>query len=137
MLYKQSSACMKQFLEELQIYDKYQQWMSCLGKVPKEWINLLPKAIKVREGRDYGRLIVLDKALTNKKTLLGTVLFELYWVDLANKEDCPKMPRYKYELVAWVCKAKKWTRSRANKLNKIALKQMWLEIEYNKYRRQK
>ena len=51
-------ACMRQFLEELQIYDKYQQWMSCLGKVPKEWVNLLPEAIKVSDGKDYGRLII-------------------------------------------------------------------------------
>ena len=59
---EEAVACMKQFMEELQIYDKYQQWMSCLGKVPKEWINLLPEAIKVSDGKDYGRLIIKENA---------------------------------------------------------------------------
>ena len=58
--YKQEVACMKQFMKEIKIYDKYLQWMSALGKAPKEWVNLLPEAINGSKGKDYGRLIVKE-----------------------------------------------------------------------------
>ena len=62
MTHKKEAGCMKQFMEEIEIHDKYLQWMSALGKAPKEWVNLLPEAIKVSDGKDYGRLIVNKEA---------------------------------------------------------------------------
>ena len=64
---KEKSDCMWQFMTEIEIDQKYLQWMSSLGKAPKEWINLLPKAIIGSKGKDYGRLIVINKEANETK----------------------------------------------------------------------
>ena len=62
-------------------------------------------------------------------------LWVLYLRD--NSKDLPKLPRYKYDLVKWVCNAKRWTKSKANKHGKVELRNMWLNIEYTEYRKNK